>query len=321
MLGNDAAPWALKAEKLHKDYPGITAVQQLDFTIPAGVVHGFLGPNGAGKSTSLRMMCGLLRPTSGRVPVEGFDPVEQPFEVKSRVGLLPENPPLYREMTVREFLRFAARLHQVAPAQIESSLDRVLELTNTTHVAGRLIGNLSKGFRQRVGIAQALVHNPSVVVLDEPTAGLDPESVVEVRSLIKSLKKDKTVIFSSHLLHEVEEVCDTISIIAHGQLMANGPLSEVRQRFAGQANVEVDVASCSDEQAKQLRALPFVASLDVLSRASHMRLKFMLNTKEEVRGALVRALVSLGIDVLSLEQKGPELEQIFLQVTRARGEA
>jgi ABC-2 type transport system ATP-binding protein len=315
MLGHDVAPWALKAEKLHKDYPGVTAVQQLDFTIDSGVVHGFLGPNGAGKSTSLRMMCGLLRPTSGRVLVEGFDPVEQPFEVKSRVGLLPENPPLYRDMTVNEYLTFTARLHQVKA--IQDAVDRVLTLTNTTHVANRLIGNLSKGYRQRVGIAQALVHDPRLVVLDEPTAGLDPESVVEVRALIKSLKKDKTVIFSSHLLHEVEEVCDTISIIAHGQLMAHGPLSEVRQEFAGQALVQVEVAGCSDEQAAKLRKLPYVASLEV----KKTQLSLLLNTKDDVRAELVRAMVAGELDILGLEQKGPELEKIFLQVTRNRGEA
>lgn len=314
MLGHDAAPWALKAEKLHKDYPGVTAVQSLDFTIASGVVHGFLGPNGAGKSTSLRMMCGLLRPTSGRVLVEGFDPVEEPFEVKSRVGLLPENPPLYRDMTVLEYLTFTARLHQVK--NISESVDRVLTLTNTAHVAHRLIGNLSKGYRQRVGIAQALVHDPKLVVLDEPTAGLDPESVVEVRALIKSLKKDKTVIFSSHLLHEVEEVCDTISIIAQGQLMAHGLLSDVRQQFAGQAQVVVEVASSTEEQAKKLRSLPYVASLDVRKN----QLIFLLNTKEEVRAELVRALVAAQVDVLSLEQKGPELEKIFLEVTRSRGD-
>lgn len=319
MLGNDAAPWALKAEKLHKDYPGVTAVQHLDFTINSGVVHGFLGPNGAGKSTSLRMMCGLLRPTSGRVLVEGFDPVEQPFEVKSRVGLLPENPPLYRDMTVNEYLTFTARLHNVK--NIPAALERVLTLTNITHVAHRLIGNLSKGYRQRVGIAQALVHDPSLVVLDEPTAGLDPESVVEVRALIKSLKKEKTVIFSSHLLHEVEEVCDTISIIAHGQLMAHGLLSDVRQQFAGQAHIEVEVAGCSDEQVEKLRKLPFVSSLEVKRVAPQTHLHFLLNTKDEVRGELVRGLVTSGVDVLGLTQKGPELEKIFLEVTRARGEA
>ena len=238
MLGHDATPWALKAEKLHKDYPGVTAVQSLDFTINSGVVHGFLGPNGAGKSTSLRMMCGLLRPTSGRVLVEGFDPVEQPFEVKSRVGLLPENPPLYRDMTVHEYLVFSARLHQVKV--IKDSVDRVLSLTNTTHVAHRLIGNLSKGYRQRVGIAQALVHDPRLVVLDEPTSALDPEMTAEVLEVIADLKSEgRTFILVTHAMNFARTVADQVAFLADGRIVEQGsaqtffsaPQSETARRF------------------------------------------------------------------------------------------
>ncbi len=319
MLGENTAPWAIKTEKLHKDYPGLTAVRALDLTISSGVVHGFLGPNGAGKSTSLRMICGLMRPTSGRVLIEGFDPVESAQQVKTRVGLLPESPPLYLDMTVREYLQFAARLHAVSPAQCGGAIDKVLTLTNTTQVAHRLIGNLSKGYRQRVGIAQALVHDPRVVVLDEPTAGLDPESVVEIRALIKSLKQEKTVVFSSHLLHEVEEVCDTISIISRGELVAHGRLSEVRKQFAGQNLVLVEVVALSEEARRVCEALPFVADLSVRSVEGRVELRFLLKTEEDSRAQLVRALVGMQLDILALAQKRPELEQIFLAVTKERG--
>ena len=185
--------WAIKAEKLRKDYPGLTAVQDLNLEVAQGTVHGFLGPNGAGKSTTLRMACGLLRPTSGRILINGFDPVTHPNEVKQQVGLLPETTPLYREMSVKGFLDFISHLRQIPKEQRTQAVTRVLEQTGLGEVQHRLIGNLSKGFRQRVGIAQALVHNPKLVILDEPTAGLDPQSVVEIRSLIHSLKGHKTV--------------------------------------------------------------------------------------------------------------------------------
>jgi ABC-2 type transport system ATP-binding protein len=320
MLNHDAPPWALKAEKLHKEYPGLTAVKGLDFTVPGGVVHGFLGPNGAGKSTTLRMLCGLLRPTTGRALVQGFDPQESPFEVKSRIGLLPENPPLYRDMTVREYLLFVARLHQVPAAKVAASVERVLVETNTTQVADRLIGNLSKGYRQRVGIAQALVHDPAVIVLDEPTAGLDPESVVEVRALIRELKKSKTVIFSSHLLHEVEEICDTISIIAHGELLAHGPLSEVRERFTKQSEVSVMLATCSEKELHQIRQSALVVAAELHGSHPHVLLRVRLKGNEEHRPELVRLLVSMGLDVLGVEKQNVELEQIFLTLTRQGGE-
>lgn len=318
MLGEADASWAIKTEKLHKDYPGLIAVKSLDLTIPSGVVHGFLGPNGAGKSTSLRMMCGLMRPTSGRVLVEGFDPQEEPAKVKTLVGLLPENPPLYRDMTVREYLLFVARLHGVASGASAGALDKVLTLTNTTHVAHRLIGNLSKGYRQRVGIAQALVHDPRVVVLDEPTAGLDPESVVEVRSLIKSLKQEKTVVFSSHLLHEVEEVCDTISIISQGELVAQGTLADVRRQFAQHNVLCVEVRQASSEQRRAVQALPAVGQAEFRELAEGLELKLALTGQTDERAEIVRSLIGMGLDVVAVSLKRPELEQIFLSVTRSK---
>lgn len=312
--------YAIKAEGLRKDYPGLVAVKNLSFTVERGVVHGFLGPNGAGKSTTIRMICGLLRPTSGHVLVEGFDPSVDPHEVKKRVGFLPENPPLYREMTVREYLRFTARLHEVAEAKLAQAEARVIESLSLEAVAGRLIGNLSKGYRQRVGIAQALIHEPELVILDEPTAGLDPESVVEVRALIKKLKKDKTILFSSHLLHEVEEVSDTISIISHGELLACGPLSDVRKKFQPHIHVSVEVAALSEETLTRLRGLSYIESLAVERSASSTQLAITLRASPDGRAQLVRDLVAQNIDVLSFQRSGAGLEDIFLSLTRGQGD-
>lgn len=306
--------WAIKVENLRKDYPGATAVRDLDFGVLEGRVHGFLGPNGAGKSTTLRMICGLLRPSSGRALVHGLDPVSSPNAVKALVGLLPESTPLYREMAVGDFLAFAARLRQVPEGQIAGAVEKVLGQTGLLEVRHRLIGNLSKGFRQRVGIAQSLVHDPKVVILDEPTAGLDPQSVVEIRALIKSLRGHKTVIFSSHILSEVEEICDTISIIDKGELKANGELQDIKRAFQGQGlvKVETDRALSGAEQA-QLRSLPFVQSLE----AQTTTLKLHPKGGEDVRSEVVKALVGLGVGVLSIEYELPQLEDVFISLTKA----
>lgn len=304
--------WAIRTEKLTRDYPGVRAVNELDFSVPTGVIHGFLGPNGAGKSTTIKMLCGLLRPTSGRVLIEGFDPVTDPLKVKRMIGYLPETPPLYKEMTVSEYLRFAAQLHDVAPTQLAGAVDRAIELTNLNQVAKRLVGNLSKGFKQRVGIAQAIIHDPQLIVLDEPTSGLDPESVVEIRQLIKNLKDKKTVLLSSHLLHEVEEICDTISIIHSGLLLANGNLQQVRERYQKFSQIELELSGeCSDAL---LMEMEFVQSV---SREGQ-KIILQLKTKDEKRDAIVKHLVTAGVGVLGIARRESELEDIFLQLVKGR---
>lgn len=302
--------WAIKTEKLCKDYPGVEAVKSLDFSVPAGVIHGFLGPNGAGKSTTIKMLCGLLRPTSGRVLIAGFDPVVNPIQVKKMIGYLPETPPLYLEMTVSEYLRFAAQLHGVQKQDLSQALEKALQVTNLGAVSHRLIGNLSKGFKQRVGIAQAIIHDPQLIVLDEPTSGLDPESVVEIRQLIKNLKDKKTVILSSHLLHEVEEICDTISIIHSGELLANGPLKEVREKYQKHSVVELELKSEIDDSI--LLSLDFVKSIEKCER----KLLLQLKTKEEKRDVIVEHLVKSGASVLGINRIESELEDIFLELIK-----
>ncbi len=304
--------WAIETEKLRKDYPGVTAVRDVDLRIPCGVVHGFLGPNGAGKSTTLRMVCGLLRPTSGTVRLMGQDPHDEATSGPGPVGWLPEIPPLYPEMGVQEFLHFAGQLHGVPRGMLTAAIARVLEQTGLGHVRHRVIGNLSKGYRQRVGIAQALVHDPAVVVLDEPTAGLDPQSVVEIRALVRSLKGHKTVVFSSHILPEVEAVCDTISIIDQGVLRVSGDLAEVKASFRGAESLQVELAQPMPEaDLAWLRSQPFISSAALEGRF----LRVHPRDGAEVRGELMRALVGRNVDVWGLARKGAELEDVFIRLT------
>ena len=212
----------IEVKNLVKDYGGCLAVDHLSFTIRDGEIIGFLGPNGAGKSTTMNIMTGYLGATDGEVLIDGKNILEEPDEARRLIGYLPEIPPLYLDMTVLEYLSFAAELKKIPKKDREEAVSKAMELTMLNDVKGRLIKNLSKGYRQRVGLAQAVLGMPPVIILDEPTVGLDPKQIIEIRDLIKSLRKKHTVILSSHILSEVSAVCDHILIISHGRLAANG---------------------------------------------------------------------------------------------------
>jgi len=225
----------ISVQGLCKSFGATQAVSELSFDVKPGEVVGFLGRNGAGKTTTMRVLTGFFPPTSGRASIAGFDVFEQPLEVKSRIGYLPENPPLYPEMVVDSYLRFCARLRGVAAGEVEEAVDRVIERCGLEEVAGRLCGNLSRGYRQRVGLAQALVHGPQVLVLDEPTTALDPGQIREIRELINSLaggegEDSHTVILSTHRLEDVEATCDRVLIIARGSLVCDQSLEELTQK-------------------------------------------------------------------------------------------
>ncbi len=319
LKSSSATTFAMDVRDLRKEYPGVVAVDGISFRVAAGTIHGFLGPNGAGKSTTIRMLAGLLAPTQGSAAVLGLDPVNQGLALKSRLGLLPEQPPLYADMTVREYLSFVAKLHAVA--EVPAAVERVAGLTGLAKVLGRLIGNLSKGYRQRVGIAQALVHDPELVILDEPTAGLDPESVVEIRQLVKSLRGHKTVLFSSHLLHEVEEVCDGVTIIAQGKLVAHGTLAEVRARVATKRELRLRVRELSDKLKSQLEALASLSSLQVeASEAGSVAIQLQFSSSEEFAPAVARLVVAEGGELLELASGKDALEDIFLSLLRQGGQ-
>src|SRR6059058_1262007 len=231
----------IEVSHLVKSYRDLKAVQDVTFKVEKGEILGFLGPNGAGKTTTMRMITGVLPPTSGSVKVAGFDVFEQPMEVKKRIGYLPETPPVYTDMTVRAYLRFIAEIKGVPRKAREAEVDRVATKTNSDKFVHRVIGNLSKGQRQRVGLAQALLGDPEVLILDEPTVGLDPAQIIEVRELIKSLAGKHTIILSTHILPEVSMVCDGVIIIHRGRIVAQGTESELVQQVFPAARVEVEI--------------------------------------------------------------------------------
>src|SRR5581483_15442 len=217
----------IEVANLSKRYGDLAAVRDVSFTAPSGKIVGFLGPNGAGKTTTMRIITGFLPATSGTVRVEGFDVFEQSTEVRRRIGYLPENPPLYNEMSVTGYLRFVARLKGLARADVESALERVLDTCGLRAMRDRLLGHLSKGFRQRVGLAQALIHDPPVLILDEPPIGLDPRQIIEIRSLIKTLGGKRTIVLSTHILPEVAQVCDKVVIINDGHVVVEDELANL----------------------------------------------------------------------------------------------
>jgi ABC-2 type transport system ATP-binding protein len=217
----------IEVAKLSKRYGDIPAVRDVSFTAAPGQILGFLGPNGAGKTTTMRIITGFMPATSGTVRVEGFDVFEQSSEVRRRIGYLPENPPLYNDMSAETYLRFVARLKGLARGEVAAALERVLETCGLTGVRDRLLGHLSKGFRQRVGLAQALIHDPPVLVLDEPTIGLDPRQIIDIRSLIRTLGGTRTVVLSTHILPEVSQVCDKVVIISEGRVVVEDSLANL----------------------------------------------------------------------------------------------
>lgn len=217
----------IEVKHLTKTYGSITAVDDVSFSIATGEAAGFLGPNGAGKTTTMRILTGFLPATSGTVTIEGFDVFKDSFEVRRRIGYLPETPPLYLEMTVRSYLRHVGKLKAIPRGQVAAAADRVLEECGLEHVAGRLCGHLSKGYRQRVGLAQALIHQPAVLILDEPTVGLDPAQIIEIRSLIRGLAAERTVILSTHILPEVQQICGKVVLINGGRIALESDMADL----------------------------------------------------------------------------------------------
>src|SRR5258708_4386882 len=233
----------IKVEGLTKRYARNVAVDNISFEVEKGEIVGFLGPNGAGKTTTMRVLTCFLPPTSGTANVAGFDVLEHPMEVKKRIGYLPETPPVYPEMEVAEYLTFVGKLKGISSADIKGRVDEVLGRCAIGDVRAKLIGKLSKGYRQRVGIAQAIIHNPEVLILDEPTSGLDPKQIIEIRALLKALSGDHTIILSTHILSEVEQSCERVIIISQGNLVAQDSVSNLTNRLRGAEAVSLEVES------------------------------------------------------------------------------
>ncbi len=301
----------IRVEGLTKDYGLRRAIEDLTFDAQKGEILGFLGPNGAGKTTTMRILTGYMPPTSGTAQVAGFDVVDQSLEVRRRVGYMPETVPLYPDMTVFDYLKFMADLRQVADA--EDRVDELLERLGLLDRAESYIANLSKGMRQRVGLAQALVHSPEVLILDEPTIGLDPVQIIEVRNLIKELGKDHTILLSTHILSEAQQVCNRVMIINRGRIVAEDTPERLQDRLTGSRRVSVQVGGDGDGLASVVAAVPGVARL---MEKEDGRLEFETVPGMDPRAEVARAVIQAGYDLLEMRPYGVSLEEIFLELTR-----
>ena len=311
----------IEVKNLTKQYGDHLAVDNLSFTVDEGSVYGFLGPNGAGKSTTMNIMTGYLAPTEGEVIINGYNILDEPEKAKRTIGYLPEIPPLYPDMTVREYLTFAAELKKVPRKDRKAQVARVMEELSITDVADRLIKNLSKGYKQRVGFAQALVSNPETLILDEPTVGLDPKQIIEIRELIKELGKKHTVILSSHILAEVSEICDTVMIISNGRLVA---LDTPENLAAGQGQgTQIIISSPADAETLESVLTAFAGEGKVnISEGSDGLLSATIDYEGEgdPRKEIVTALAKAGCPYYSVDVKKASLEDIFLELTENEGD-
>ena len=307
----------IEVQNLTKRYGRFTAVDGVSFRVEKGEILGFLGPNGAGKTTTMRILTGYMPATTGKALVGGFDVFDHPLEAKKRTGYLPETPPLYPEMTVREYLMFVARIKGVASKAQRAQVDTSMEKTRVADVASRHCGKLSKGYRQRVGLAQAILHNPDVLILDEPTAGLDPKQIMETRDLIKSLAGDHTIVLSTHILPEVAQVCQRVVIINKGKVVAIDTPDNLTSRLAGAQSlyVQVDAASNADVGAA-LDGVPGVTAVRVADqKATITGFEIECQRDRDIRRDLAKAIVSQGWGLLELRPLRMSLEEIFLQLT------
>lgn len=312
----------ITVKELTKRYARTTAVDHISFEVVKGQIVGFLGPNGAGKTTTMRMLTCFLPPSSGAVTVAGFDVLEKPMEVKKRIGYLPETPPLYPEMETIEYLRFVGKLKGLSGSELNQRVDYVLERCAIGDVKNKLLGKLSKGYRQRVGLAQAIIHNPDVLILDEPTAGLDPKQINETRDLIKSLAGSHTIILSTHILPEVEQTCEQVVIINKGKLVATDSVRNLQARARGAESVLVEVSGRNGN----LEPSTVQQKLERVSGVSRVLCKQQVDSRalfevesqkgSLVRGDLARAVVESGWDLNELRPAAMSLEEIFLQLTK-----
>ena len=306
----------IQVENVTKRYGPTLAVSDLSFEVQRGEILGFLGPNGAGKTTTMRIITGYLPPTEGRVRVAGFDVAEDPLEVKKRIGYLPELPPVYPDMTVTEYLDFVGRIKGVARGDLKKRVDEVSEKTSVTDVRDRQIGKLSKAYRQRVGLAQALIHNPDVLILDEPTAGLDPKQIIETRELIKGLAGLHTVVLSTHILPEVSKTCQRVVVINAGRIAAVGTPDELIHRLQGYETVLVTAEGPRAEIKGRLEAVTGVNLVEE-HEGTETRTTFEVHAEKghDVRAELARAVVESQWNLLELKTSGLSLEDIFLKLT------
>ena len=312
----------IEVKYLTKRYGNHVAVNDLNFTIDKGKVYGFLGPNGAGKSTTMNIITGCLGATEGEVLIDGHSITEEPMQAKRLIGYLPEQPPVYMDMTPAEYLDFVARAKGIPAKERAQQIETVTEKTRIQDVRNRLIRNLSKGYRQRVGIAQALLGRPEIIILDEPTVGLDPAQIIEIRELIRELGKEHTLVLSSHILSEVQAVCDAIMIISKGRLVASDTSENLTALFAGTVTLNLDVRATDDAARKVLDTVPGIEDMALSAGdpgVTHVQLK--PEEDQDIRETLFFAFAKAGLPILSMMQNHASLEDVFLELTQDDGTA
>jgi len=306
----------VEVQHVTKRYGSLTAVDDISFRVERGEILGFLGPNGAGKTTTMRILTGYLPATEGRARVAGFDVFEQPVEAKRRTGYLPETPPLYPEMTVSEYLQFVARINGVPASDRTTQIGSAMERTNVADMASRYCGTLSKGYRQRVGLAQAILHNPDVLILDEPTAGLDPRQIIETRELIAELAGDHTIILSTHILPEVSQTCQRIVIINRGSVVAVDTPDNLTARLQGSQTLYLQLDTEGADPIPALEAVPGVVGVTAADEENGIAgFQIESGRGDDIRRQLSRTVVTNGWGLLELRPQQMSLEDIFLQLT------
>lgn len=315
----------IQVESLSKRYARHVAVNNISFSVEKGDIVGFLGPNGAGKTTTMRILTCFMPPTAGKANVAGYDVFDNPFEVKKRIGYLPETPPVYPEMSVADYLTFVAKLKNVPSGEVKTRTEQVMERCSVADVRSKLISKLSKGYRQRVGLAQAIIHNPEVLILDEPTSGLDPKQITETRDLINGLAGEHTIILSTHILPEVEAICRKVIIINRGRIVATDSVERLKHRGVGNAvEVQVDTDGQADASAvrQRLEQVPGVSKvLDKPMIGGRCAFEVESLADHNSRGDVARAVVHAGWNLLELKSTTVSLEEAYLQITGSQGDA
>ena len=311
----------IEINHLVKKYGSHVAVDDLSLTVEPGRIYGFLGPNGAGKSTTMNIITGYLAATGGEVKINGFDVLKQPEEAKKCVGYLPELPPLYMDMTVKEYLDFVAELKKLDKSLRAGYVKEAMKITRTEEVSGRLIRNLSKGYRQRVGFAQAVLGYPEILILDEPTVGLDPKQIIEIRDLIRELGKKHTIILSSHILSEISAVCDHVFIISHGKLVASDSTENLLERMTGAQEIELLLKAEENEAETAIREIAQVERCEKTEEKEDGTVGLLVTAKKDadVREAIYHICVEHHMPILEMKAASKSLEDVFLELTAQEG--
>jgi ABC-2 type transport system ATP-binding protein len=300
----------IEVENLSKKYGELLAVKDLSFNVEKGKIWGLLGPNAAGKTTTMRILTGYLPATEGKASVAGFDVFEQPDDLKKTIGYLPEVLPLYPEMTVHSFLNFVGEIKQIPSSQRQESVEKSIEISGLEQVRGRLIKNISRGFKQRVGIAQALIHDPQVLILDEPTIGLDPAQIIEIRKLIRSLKGDRTILLSTHILVEMTQTCDGAVIINEGNLMASGSLEDLATSFKEKEGVVLKLKKRGKEVSSLFGKIPGVAKIS--QKEDEIIVEW--SKGKDLRDDITKLVVEKDLGLLEMKPLGMDIEDLYLSV-------